>query len=156
MKRERLARIKNIRDMLSAVGVTVTDLGMELDHIWDEETKELEKEDFEVTDWQEEVEESYPRIEDLKEGDQDLVLKAEVVAMKTVKDPNDKWELLSVTISDGTSNINLPLWNEQKKKIKGVSVGDWCIFKVWKAEMYKNQLQLVGGKGLTITRLSAK
>lgn len=148
MKRERLARIKNMRQVLK-------ELDAELEH-WILES--VDEDGVIVTA---EQEESYPRIEDIKAGEENLTLKAQVKAKRSAKgnrEDGSPWELTSLTIGDGTSNIDLILWGEQQKKADGLKIDDWAVFKVWKAEIYESKrgvkLQLILGPYGTITRLS--
>ena len=165
MKRERLARIKSIRS-------TLIELANELDDVWDEETKELEMVDaptIHLTDEQilsvqpEKPEEQFPRIEDLKENDENLMLKARVAAIgkqmagtTKYEDGTEKdWSMLTIHLNDDTSTVAMPLFNEEIDKADGLRIDDWVIVKAWKVERYKTQLQLKLGKFGTITKVSS-
>jgi hypothetical protein len=166
MKRERLARIKMMRNATNAMSMELGEISDELDAIWDEETKELEGEEvrtdfFDSTtpSGESKPEESYPRIEDLKEGEENLILKARVAAigkqLTGTTGEGKEWRLLTIHLNDGTSSIGLPLFNDEMDKADGLRIDDEVIVKAWKVETYKGYLQLKLGKFGTITKVSS-
>ena len=92
------------------------------------------------------------KICDIKEGDNDVNIEAEVTEKSYAREVRSRYGrvlmVADATLKDETGKITLTLWNEQ---VKQVMVGDKIKIENGYAKSYKNILQLSTGKYGKIT-----
>ncbi len=88
------------------------------------------------------------KISDIKEGDSEINIEAEVTEKSYAREVRSKYGyrplmVADATLQDETGKITLTLWNEQ---VKQVMVGDKVKIENGYAKSFRNVLQLSTGK----------
>jgi replication factor A1 len=93
------------------------------------------------------------KISDIKEGDNEINIEAEVTEKSYAREVRSKYGyrplmVANATLKDETGSITLTLWNEQISQVK---VGDKIKIENGYAKSFRNILQLSTGKHGKIT-----
>ena len=92
------------------------------------------------------------KISDIKEGDSEINIEAEVTEKSYAREVRSKYGrvlmVADATLKDETGKITLTLWNEQ---VRQVMVGDKVKIENGYAKSYRNVLQLSTGRNGKLT-----